>query len=58
MFAAMFDRLELLELLLTRGAAPEQKDADGRTALDYARAMGARHTTERLAELRRTREQQ
>ncbi|QRK04029.1 ankyrin repeat domain-containing protein [Archangium violaceum] len=58
MFAAMFDRLEVLELLLSRGAAPERTDAGNRTALDYARAMGARRTTERLAELRKTNGQQ
>lgn len=52
MFAAMFDRLEVLELLLSRGAAPEHTDADKRSALDYARAMGARRTTDRLTEPR------
>ncbi|MFL5351165.1 hypothetical protein [Archangium sp.] len=54
MFAAMFDRLEVLELLLSRGAALEQTDADKRSALDYARAMGARRTVARLMELQRT----
>jgi ankyrin repeat protein len=54
----MFDRLEMLELLLSRGAASEHTDADGRTALDYARGMGAQRTTARLTELRQTRERQ
>lgn len=49
MFAAMFDRLEVLELLIARGAVTDRQDAQGRTALDYARAMGARRTADRLA---------
>jgi uncharacterized protein len=48
MFAGMFDRLEVLEELLARGANPRHQDAARRTAHDYACAMGARRTAERL----------
>lgn len=52
MFAGMFDRLEVLEVLIERGANPSHRDAARRTALDYAHAMGAQRTTERLATAR------
>jgi ankyrin repeat protein len=58
MFAAMFDRLEVLELLLSRGASPVHTDAEKRSALDYARIMRARRTAERLAEPRGARDRQ
>ena len=48
-FAAMFDRVEAMEELLARGARPGHRDADQRTALDYAQAMGARRAVERLS---------
>jgi ankyrin repeat protein len=41
MFAAMFDRAEVVVALLTGGARPDRVDRDGRRALDYAEAMGA-----------------
>jgi ankyrin repeat protein len=50
MFAAMFDRLEVLALLLARGAAPDRRDAGGTTARALALAMGAHRTAERLAD--------
>jgi ankyrin repeat protein len=57
MFAAMFDQLDVLKLLLERGADPELRDTRGCTALDYARAMGARSTTNWLDQLPRVRRQ-
>jgi ankyrin repeat protein len=44
MFAAMFDRAGIVELLLARGAAAERADKSGATALALARAMGAART--------------
>ncbi|HSD20233.1 MAG TPA: ankyrin repeat domain-containing protein, partial [Anaeromyxobacter sp.] len=41
MFAAMFDRVEVVELLLRRGASADLREAGAATALDLARAMGA-----------------
>lgn len=49
MFAAMFDKLEMMELLIQRGADHRLRDADKRSALDYARSMGAARAAERLA---------
>lgn len=51
LYAAMFDRVEVLELLLARGALPEQRDAEGRTALDYARILGAERAMSVLEQL-------
>jgi ankyrin repeat protein len=48
MFAAMFDRLEAVDLLLRRGASPDRRDAGGATAAALACAMGARRTAARL----------
>ncbi len=50
MMAAMFDRVDLLDLLLARGADPEARDAAGLTARDLADGMGAADTAARLAE--------
>jgi uncharacterized protein len=49
MFAAMFDRAEIVKLLLARGAAAERVDGSGATALVLARAMGATRTSALLA---------
>lgn len=43
---------DMLKLLLERGTETERSDASGRTALDYARSMGAQGTAQRLSELR------
>jgi hypothetical protein len=51
MLAAMFNRLELLELLLQRGADPAARDAAGMTALEAAHKMGAPETARRLEQL-------
>jgi ankyrin repeat protein len=48
MLAAMFDRVEAMELLLARGADPRRRDARGVTALDLARGMGAERAVEVL----------
>jgi ankyrin repeat protein len=44
----MFDRIEVLELLLSRGADPERQDASGNTALIAAVMMGAPRAVARL----------
>ncbi|MFP4906000.1 ankyrin repeat domain-containing protein, partial [Paraburkholderia sp. BR14261] len=41
MIAAMFNRSDIVDLLLARGANPAAHDAAGNTALDVANAMGA-----------------
>jgi uncharacterized protein len=43
-----------MEELISRGAIPERRDAEKRTALDYARAMGAHRAAERLAASQQT----
>jgi ankyrin repeat protein len=44
MFAAMFDRADIVELLLARGASAERPDRSGANALSLAQAMGATRT--------------
>lgn len=41
MYAAMFERTEILQRLLQVGADPTVTDAEGNTALKLAMAMGA-----------------
>ncbi len=41
MYAAMFDRTDILQRLLAAGADPQAVDAEGNTALKLAMAMGA-----------------
>jgi hypothetical protein len=41
MYAAMFNHRVMLERLLSAGADPALTDADGKTAIDLARAMQA-----------------
>jgi hypothetical protein len=48
MFAALFDRREVAELVLARGGDPHRCEAGGRSALDLAKAMGARRAAELL----------
>lgn len=48
MFAAMFNRTDIVQLLLARGADPFLLDADGNSLLDAARKMGAADTLELL----------
>ena len=49
MYAAMFNRLDIVELLLARGADPAARSAEGMTAAQLARAMGATDAAARLA---------
>ena len=50
MMAAMFNRAEIVELLLARGADPRRADMNGVTALTAAQSMGAQDTPELLTE--------
>ena len=53
MMAAMFDRTDLVQALIERGADPHARDASGARALDAARTMGAIHTAQQLETLTR-----
>ena len=44
MFAAMFNRLEIVRLLLSQDIDKDAESADGMSALDLARSMGAADT--------------
>jgi uncharacterized protein len=46
----MFNRSEIVELLLARGADPSRADMNGVTALAAAQAMGAQDTPKLLAD--------
>jgi len=48
MFAAMFNRTAIADLLLSRGADPAVRSSDGLTALELARSMGAVDTAAQL----------
>jgi ankyrin repeat protein len=45
----MFNRADIVRLLLARGADPLGRDADGNSVLDAALKMGAGETAELLA---------
>ena len=51
MFAAMFNRTDIVELLLDHGARIDQQDEQGNTALGCAKAMNA-HAAAALLEQR------
>lgn len=51
MFAAMFDRVEVVEALLRHGASPERRDGGGARAVDLAQAMGAERAARVLGAL-------
>ena len=53
MMAAMFNRTDIVELLIAQGADPDARDASGMSALDAARGMGAADTPTQLARLAR-----
>ena len=53
MIAAMFNRLEIVDALLARGADLQARDAGGLTAEALAGAMGAADTAEQLAKAAR-----
>ena len=52
MIAAMFNRLAIIDLLLSRGAAFDARDADDLTAERAAEIMGADEAAAKLARLR------
>ncbi|MCY1453058.1 Ankyrin repeats (many copies) [compost metagenome] len=49
MMAAMFNRVEVIRLLVQRGANPRAQDADGITPLLLAQRMGAKDAEEALS---------
>jgi ankyrin repeat protein len=49
MIAAMFNRVEIVDLRIARGANPDARDAGGFSARDAAEKMGAPDTAARLA---------
>jgi len=51
MMAAMFNRTAIVDYLIGKGADPKAKDANGITALDAARTMGAVDTTAQLEKI-------
>jgi ankyrin repeat protein len=51
MLAAMFNRSEILEFLLAKGADPVRQDVRGANALAAAQTMGAADTAARLQAL-------
>ncbi len=51
MLAAMFNRTAIVDLLLARGANIDARDANGLSALDAARIMGAPDTPTQLARI-------
>jgi ankyrin repeat protein len=56
MIAAMFNRVELVEYLIGRGANPDARDANGFSARDAAEKMGAPDTVARLVAATEARE--
>jgi ankyrin repeat protein len=51
MMAAMFNRTAIVDYLIGKGADPKAKDANGITALDAAKTMGAVDTTAQLEKI-------
>ncbi|MCF5398384.1 ankyrin repeat domain-containing protein, partial [Pseudomonas syringae] len=51
MMAAMFNRNEIVDYLISQGADPHATDAKGITALGAAQAMGATVTIEQLSKM-------
>ncbi|MNL67848.1 Ankyrin repeats (3 copies) [compost metagenome] len=51
MMAAMFNRVEVVDYLVSKGADPKAKDANGITALEAARTMGASDSVAQLEKL-------
>ncbi len=50
MIAAMFNHVEMVDYLISRGANPDAHDANGFSARDAAEKMGAPNTAARLAQ--------
>ncbi len=53
MIAAMFNRTEMVDLLLAHGADPDLRDGAGLTAAEMAQSMGATDTPGQLARAKR-----
>ena len=51
MMAAMFNRVAIIDYLISKGADPQAKDANGITALDAAKTMGATDAVAQLEKL-------
>jgi ankyrin repeat protein len=51
MMAAMFNRVAIVDYLISKGADPKAKDANGVTALDAAKTLGATDTIAQLEKL-------
>ena len=51
MMAAMFNRMEIVDYLISKGADPHVRDAKGVNALAAAQTMGATGTAEQLINL-------
>ncbi|MBX8592804.1 ankyrin repeat domain-containing protein, partial [Pseudomonas cichorii] len=51
MMAAMFNRSEIVDYLIGKGANPHARDAKGVNALAAAQAMGATETAAQLSKL-------
>jgi ankyrin repeat protein len=52
MVAAMFNRTDIVDLLIARGANPQARDAGGNSAADAAARMGAADTAAQLSKPR------
>jgi ankyrin repeat protein len=52
MMAAMFNRCDVVDLLLTRGANPDARDGGGLSVLEAAHIMGAPDTPSQLMKAR------
>jgi ankyrin repeat protein len=54
MFAAMFNRVEIIDFLLANGAIPSLQASDGMTALSLAQKMEAQAAAEQLSALQKS----
>lgn len=54
MFAAMFNRCDMVDRLLEAGADINATDLEGRRAIDLADAMGAADTVEQLRQMQQS----
>ena len=52
MFAARYNQVEIIKLLVANGAELDKKDANGRTAIDYAKNANAENALSTLKELK------
>lgn len=52
MFAARYNQVEIIKLLVANGAELDKKDVNGRTAIDYAKNANAENALSTLKELK------